>query len=85
MTRQEFLREDWGGVPLNEEYTIWARDNEILHRNDDSKDHICATQDEMFNVKIGDKTVEEIIESWSEMPTMFLDADPVWHYKDSNN
>jgi|GEM_PF-4417467 len=41
------------------------------------------TLEEALEFKIGDKTVGEIIESWESVPTLCLDANPIFHYKEN--
>ena len=83
MTQEQFEYKikDWEGVPITGDYTLWRKPVSI---NDlKAKVNIrFKTMSEAFDYVLDDgRKVRDIIDSWTAMPSMFLDAGPVWHIK----
>ena len=65
----EYQCRDFGGVPITDDYTLWPKG---AGRKVKGKP--------VFVLDDGRK-IRDIVETWTAMPEMPLDADIVWHTK----
>ena len=80
----EYKIRDWSSVPLTEHYTIDRKPLLISDTRPNGKDVRCKTFNDLFNFVLDDgRKVIDIIETWEDIPSLYLDAEPEWHTKNS--
>lgn len=97
MTMEEFIERSEANTVLTPDwrYAFQFQSRKVKHKGhvpyyvvvdydmpEDYEDPKFDTIEEAFAFRLADgRTVGEIIESWSDVPTLMLDAPPVFHYK----
>ena len=86
MTREEFIEKaPMICVPITDKYDYYFKERRLISYFKKSKynvDITFDTVDELFDYKLRDgRTIGTIIDSWSDFPTLCLDAGPIWHFK----
>ena len=87
----EYQCRDFGGVPITDDYTLWpkgagrkVKGKPVCvsdSRTDAEGVHFADIQEALDFVLDDGRKIRDIVETWTAMPEMPLDADIVWHTK----